>query len=154
MKIFDSSKIIVNVRAKSFSKYIVLAFALLSPLTACLSPAHAIGMKELGDSLMVWTGFARSWSPTVRVKQLRINGDEVTLKTNLTLHDVRWTPDNVAEVKRKVSVWTLGHENGTVTIYTGSATIDELITDCARSENHQSPITNNQSDLTDRNIVH
>lgn len=153
MKIFDLSKIIVNVRAKSFSKRIALLVLLLSPVTCHLSHAHAIGMKELGDSLMVWTGFARSWSPTVRVKQLRINGDEVTLKTNLTLHDVRWTPDNVAEVKRKVSVWTLGHENGTVTIYTGSATIDELITDCARSENHQSPITNNQSDLTDRNIV-
>ena len=119
-----------------------------------LVPAQAqIGMRELGDSLMAWTGFSRAWSPTVRVKQMRINGDEVTLKTNNTLHDVRWTPKNVAEIKRKVSRWTLGHENGRITIYTGTASIDNLITDCARQENRKSEITNHKSDLTDRNIV-
>ena len=116
------------------------------------TPVHAqIGMRELGDSLMAWTGFSRAWSPTVRVKQMRVNGDNVSLKTNNTLHDVRWTPENVTEIKRKVSRWTLGHENGHITIYTGTASIDDLITDCAR--NHQSSIINHKSDLTDRQIV-
>jgi hypothetical protein len=98
------------------SKYIVLLLLLIVPTIS-----HAqIGMRELGDSLMQWTGFSRAWSPTVRVKQMRINGNEVTLKTNLTLHDVRWTPQNVTEIKRKVSRWTLGHEKGRVAIYTGT----------------------------------
>ena len=66
-------------------------------------------MQPLGDSLMNWTGFSRIWSPIVRVKQMRVNGNEVVLRTNLTLKDVRWTPQNVAEVQRKVSTWTLGH---------------------------------------------
>jgi len=135
--------------------YRYLVFALFTLYTIHLTPLHAqLGMRELGDSLMTWTGFSRAWSPTVRVRQMRINGNEVTLRTNNTLHDVRWTPENVAEIKRKVSRWTLGHEKGRITIYTGTASIDELITDCARSESpsytvHHTPYT----DLTNRSIV-
>ena len=134
--------------------YRYIVFALFTLYTIHHTPIHAqTGMRELGDSLMTWTGFSRAWSPTVRVKQMRINGDNVSLKTNNTLHDVRWTPENVAEIKRKVSLWTLGHEKGKITIYTGTASIDDLITDCARSENNKSQITNHKSDLTDRSIV-
>ena len=123
--------------------YRYIVFALFTLYTIHHTPIHAqTGMRELGDSLMTWTGFSRAWSPTVRVKQMRINGDNVSLKTNNTLHDVRWTPENVAEIKRKVSLWTLGHEKGKITIYTGTASIDDLITDCARSENNKSQITN------------
>ena len=107
-------------------------------------------MRELGDSLMQWTGFSRAWSPTVRVKQMRINGNEVTLKTNLTLHDVRWTPENVTEIKRKVSRWTLGHEKGKVSIYTGSTEIEKLITACALGKSDEA---GKSKDLTDRTIV-
>ncbi|MBO4665798.1 MAG: hypothetical protein J5612_02885, partial [Paludibacteraceae bacterium] len=84
------------------SKHIL--FALLFSLIACYStPLRAqIGMQELGDSLTIWTGFSRVWSPVVRVKQMRINGNEVTIRTNATLHDVRWTPQNLADIKRKV----------------------------------------------------
>ena len=89
-------------------------------------------MQELGDSLTIWTGFSRVWSPVVRVKQMRINGNEVTIRTNATLHDVRWTPQNLADIKRKVSRWTLGHENGNITIYSGKTDVSTLITDCAR----------------------
>ena len=134
--------------------YRYIVFALFTLYTIHHTPIHAqTGMRELGDSLMTWTGFSRAWSPTVRVKQMRINGDNVSLKTNNTLHDVRWTLENVAEIKRKVSLWTLGHEKGKITIYTGTASIDDLITDCARSENNKSQITNHKSDLTDRSIV-
>ena len=74
MKIFDLSKII--------------ALALLLALGSSLSYAQ-IGMRELGDSLMAYTGFSRLWSPTVRVKQLRVSGNEVSVRTNQTLHDFR-----------------------------------------------------------------
>ena len=128
------------------SKYIVLLLLLIVPTIS-----HAqIGMRELGDSLMQWTGFSRAWSPTVRVKQMRINGNEVTLKTNLTLHDVRWTPQNVTEIKRKVSRWTLGHEKGRVAIYTGTTEIEKLITACALNKSDNDC---EAKDLTDRNIV-
>ena len=105
MKIFDLSKII--------------ALALLLALSSPLSYAQ-IGMRELGDSLMAYTGFSRLWSPSVRVKQLRVSGDNVSVRTNQTLHDFRWTDQNLDSLCRKVSLWTLGHENGKVTIYAGS----------------------------------
>ena len=82
-----------------------------------LVPAHAqIGMQELGDSLMAYTGFSRVWAPPVRIKQMRVSGNNVTIRTNNTLRDYRWTPANCAELKRKVSRWTLGHPNGKVSI--------------------------------------
>lgn len=135
MKIFDSSKII--------------ALALLLALGSPLSYAQ-IGMRELGDSLMAYTGFSRLWSPSVRVKQLRVSGNNVSVRTNQTLHDFRWTDQNLDSLCRKVSLWTLGHENGKVTIYAGSTNIRTLITDCARGIS-SSP--NKAKDLTERNIV-
>ena len=132
----------------------------LSPFTFHLSPLYAqLGMQELGDSLFVWTGFSRVWSPTVRVKSMRINGNNVTIKTNATLKDVRWTPENVAEVKRLVSRWTLGHERGVVTIYSAKTDIESLVTDCARLTAKRSNSDNgltakrSNSDLTDRQIA-
>ncbi len=135
MKIFDLSKII--------------ALALLLALGSPLSYAQ-IGMRELGDSLMAYTGFSRLWSPSVRVKQLRVSGDNVSVRTNQTLHDFRWTDQNLDSLCRKVSLWTLGHENGKVTIYAGSTDIRTLITDCARGIS-SSP--SKAKDLTERNIV-
>ena len=109
-----------------------------------------IGMQPLGDSLMNWTGFSRIWSPIVRVKQMRVNGNEVVLRTNMTLKDVRWTPQNVAEIQRKVSIWTLGHPHGKVTIYSGDTEISTLITPCAHKTHKPSQTA---CDLTDRNIA-
>lgn len=135
MKIFDSSKII--------------ALALLLALGSPLSYAQ-IGMRELGDSLMAYTGFSRLWSPSVRVKQLRVSGNNVSVRTNQMLHDFRWTDQNLDSLCRKVSLWTLGHENGKVTIYAGQTDVRKLITDCARGIS-SSP--NKAKDLTERNIV-
>ena len=91
---------------------------------ALCTPLHAqIGMAELGDSLFAYTGFSRVWSPAVRVKQMRINGNNVVLKTNGTLRDYRWTPESIKDIQRKVSLWTLGHENGKVTIYSSNTDI-------------------------------
>lgn len=114
-------------------------------------------MQELGDSLTAWTGFSRVWSPPVRIKQMRVSGANVTLHTNATLKDVRWTPDNLAELKRKVSLWTLGHPNGKVTIYSSKTDIGTLVTECARltakRADNNGQTVKRAADLTDRQIV-
>ena len=118
----------------------------------CLFPNLAlagIGMRELGDSLTAYTGFSRIWSPAVRVKSLRVDDNNITLRTNGTLCGFRWTPQTVQEVKRKVSVWVLDNEEGNVTIYTNKYELEELITDCSRGVMHSSK----QKDLTDKNIA-
>ena len=92
-----------------------------------------ISMSELSDSLFAYTGFSRVWSAPVRVKNMRISGNKVVIYTNGTLRDYRWTPDNIADIKRKVSLWTLGHTNGQVTIYSANTDIETLITACART---------------------
>ena len=126
---------------------VVLLVCCILPVT----PAQAqIGMREIGDSLTVWTGFSRVWSPAVRVKQIRVSGNKVTLRTNITLRDVRWTPQNIEEVKRKVSRWVLGHENGHVTIFSGQTDIETLVTDCARG---RSASPDQARDLTERTIA-
>ena len=135
--------------AKKTSRYIVI----LCLLSLFLVPAKAqIGMPELGDSLTAYTGFSPVWAPPVRVKQLRVSGKNITVRTNKTLRDVRWTPANVAELKRRVSLWVLGNTKGNVTIIAGNTNIETLITDCAKSFNRQSS-NRPSNDLTDRQIV-
>ena len=97
------------------SKRIVFCI-LYSVSVAVCTPLYAqIGMESLADSLTAFTGFSSLWSPPVKVKNLRVSGKNVTVKTNKTLMDVRWTPQNVAHLKRNVSRWVLGHEKGRVT---------------------------------------
>ena len=135
------------------SKHIVV-FCLLSFF---LLPAHAeLSMRELGDSLMAYTGFSNVWSPKVRVKNLRVKDNNVTLQTNTTLRDYRWTPENIADIKRKVSQWTLGHPDGNVTIYSAGTDIESLITECAKDKAYtgKCKISSDKfCDLTNRTIV-
>lgn len=135
---------------KSF-KYIIIPTLLLLLLVP--TAKAQIGMRELGDSLTVYTGFSSVWSPAVRVKKMRVNGNNVSIYTNITLSHYRWTPENLADVKRKVSKWVLGHGRGNVTIYSAQTDISTLVTDCAKGiytpayPNHVAP------DLTERNIA-
>ena len=111
-------------------------------------------MQELADSLTVYTGFSPVWSPAVRVKQLRVNGNNVTVRTNTTLRDVRWTPESIKDIKRKVSNWVLGHERGKVTILSANTNIETLVTECARSQIVVGKCpTGKCTDLTDRTIA-
>ena len=141
--------------SKRFSTYIAFSVCIL--YSVLCTPAYAqIGMPELGDSLMAYTGFSTVWAPKVKIKNMRVSGNTVTLHTNSTLRDYRWTPENIDDIRRKVSLWVLGHDKGKVTIYSGRTDISTLITDCARitATNYKSPITNSTcSDLTNRNIV-
>ena len=109
--------------------------------------AH-IGIDVLGDSLTQFTGFSPVWSPAVKVKYMRVNGNHVTVKTNTVLKDVRWTPQSVSAIKRHVSRWVLGHEKGKVTLIAGNTNIEELVTDCARGVSN-----GKHKDLTERHIA-
>ena len=125
-------------------------------LLLCPSQAQ-IGMQELGDSLTAYTGFSRVWASPVRVKQIRVSGKKITVRTNKTLRDVRWTPENVADIKRRVSMCVLGNTKGEVTILSGNTNIENLITDCAQQtakrSNSPKDGQTNRADLTDRQIV-
>ena len=135
-------------------------FVILSVFIFQFLPSNAqIGMRELGDSLMAYTGFSKVWSPIVRVKKLRVNGDEVAVYTNAPLAHVHWTPQSLKDVKRRVSRWVLGHSNGTVTIYSGQTNIESLLTDCGiygvrdiRHSNYEG-VGYENPDLTERNIA-
>ena len=132
------------------SKYI----SIIGLLLLVLCPAKAqISMPELSDSLFAYTGFSRVWSAPVRVKNMRISGNKVVLHTNGTLRDYRWTPENIADIKRKVSLWTLGHTNGQVTIYSANTDIETLITECAKSPTLSSKCQKDKCDLTDKTIA-
>ena len=133
-------------------RIIVIALCCLS-----LVPVKAdISLRELGDSLMTYTGFSNNWSPRVRVKNMRVKDDNVTLQTNATLRDYRWTPENIIDVKRKVSQWTLGHPDGHVTIFSSGTDIETLITECAKAQAYTGKCklaSDKFCDLTDRTIV-
>ncbi len=113
-------------------------------------------MRELGDSLMAYTGFSPVWAPKVRVQNMRINGKHVSIKTNATLRDFRWTPGNIAEIKRKVSLWTLGEPDGKVTIYSAGTDIETLVTACAKTQAPTAKCkisSDRYCDLTDKTVV-
>ncbi len=131
-----------------------LLFIFLSLFTFHLSPLQAqISMPELSDSLFAYTGFSRVWSAPVRVKNMRVSGNKVVLYTNGTLRDYRWTLDNIVDIKRKVSLWTLGHTNGQVTIYSSNTDIETLITECAKSQIANGKCPKDKCDLTDKTIA-
>ncbi len=130
-----------------FHSIVIICILTVGPV----SPAHAaISMQELSDSLMAFTGFSPVWAPPVRVKNMRVDGKNVTLRTNGTLRDYRWTPEQIADVKCRVSMWVFGHEKGNVTIFSNGTDIETLVTACAKGS---SSAGNIQKDLTDRNIV-
>lgn len=126
-------------------KSIILLLLLLSTGIAQAS----IGMPELSDSLMQFTGFSRVWSPNVKVRKMRVDDNRVILYTNPTLMGVNWTPERVEEIKQKVSLWVLGHTEGDVEIFTKNINIKDLITNYSA----KIPYNNKQKDLTDKHIA-
>ena len=121
----------------------------LCTLILCPSAYATIGLNELGDSLTALTGFSPAWSAPVRVKNMRINGNNAAIYTNATLSGVRWDKPTIALFQRKVSQWVFGNEKGKITIYTNRQPINELITDCTRGVFNGTK----GKDLSDRNIA-
>ncbi|MBR1878106.1 MAG: N-acetylmuramoyl-L-alanine amidase [Paludibacteraceae bacterium] len=124
-------------------------FLLLPVFCFQFSVSYAIGMEELADSLTALTGFSRAWCPPVKIKSLRVNGNNISLQTNNILSGVRWTKEEVNRYNLKVSQWVLGNNHGKVTIYTNWQPISELITDCARGVH----TGKKEKDLSNRNIA-
>lgn len=124
-----------------------LLYILCTWLAICVSdPACAINVKELADSLNLHYNrffypktpagdtiapvLARSatvWVPPVRVRQMRVNGSTVTVRTNATLGGVVFTPEELKQMRRDVSRWVLGHERGKVSIYSEKYELAELV---------------------------
>ena len=101
-------------------------------LFLCANSAQAtIGMQELSDSLMNYTGFSRIWSPNVRVRKMRVDGNHIVIHTNATLSGVQWSEEKAKEIEQKISLWVLGHTQGTVQLFTQKTNIRDLITPCA-----------------------
>ena len=132
----------------SHIRYIALLVCTLYSVL-CTPTYASITMEQLGDSLTAFSGFSSFWASPVKVKNLRVNGKKVTVRTNAVFKDLRWTPSLVAEAKRDVSRWVLGHEKGKVTIIAGKTEIDNLITDCSKGI----MVSGKAHDLTDRNIA-
>ena len=115
-------------------------------LFLCANSAQAtIGMQELSDSLMNYTGFSRIWSPNVRVKKMRVDGNHIVIHTNATLSGVQWSEEKAKEIEQKISWLVLGHTNGKVQVYTQKTNIRDLITPCASQHTpytlHPTPYT-------------
>lgn len=116
-------------------KFITL---LLCGLTLSISQTQASTMsaKELGDSLTAYTGFP-SFIPKVKVKNLRVNRQNVSVWTNKTLGTLCLSPSELKTLRQHVSRWVLGHEQGSITIYSDGYELGELITDRYKSRaNH------------------
>lgn len=86
-----------------------------------------ISNRALADSLNRYAGFP-TCVPRVRVRNVRINNDAVSIQTNKTLSCLSLTPSELTGLRRKVSLWTLGHTNGKISIYSDGSELKDLIT--------------------------
>lgn len=91
------------------------------------SLASAITPQELGDTLTV---FAKNKANAghVTVKNIRVKGLNVVVTTNSVLENLSLSPADVKELRELVSMATLGHKRGKVSIYTNGQEIGTLIT--------------------------
>ncbi len=129
---------------------VFIAFVWLSCFVCMPVCAQAsIGMKALSDSLTAYVGFSPVWSPRVRVKNMRVDGNHVTLQTNVTLSHVAWTPETIHDIKHRVSRWVLGKEDGIIKIFSAKVELNDWLTDRARGIIQEGE----QADLTEKNIA-
>lgn len=98
-------------------------------------PAEAITPQTLGDSLTVYAAFPACVAK-VKVKNLRVNKQTVQVYTNKTLSGLSMSPEALSTLRRTVSKWVLGHEYGSIKIYSDGYELGELITDRYRPRKH------------------
>lgn len=104
--------------------YIFFILLLLS------AEVSAVDTQVLADSLQArYVPFSAVWSPQVKVKQVRVNGSNVTVRTNGVLGGVVFTPSELADMRKQVSLWVLGHGRGKVSIYSNKYELGELVPD-------------------------
>ena len=128
-------------------------YVILVLIAVAVMPVHAGGSRlayrELGDSLTAYAGFNTLAVPRVRIKNLRVNGNNVSVYTNATLSFLSLTPDELGRLRRKISGWTLGHEGGKISIYSDGYELSELVTPYAKGILREG----GQHDLSGRRIA-
>ena len=133
-------------RSYFFSLYFLFVFLCLS------SSALAVDTQALADSLQAWyVPFSDVWSPRVKVKQVRVNGSNITVHSNGVLGGVVFTPSELTALRKKVSILVLGHERGKVSVYSNKYELGELIPDRLQKRKNKYP-TVDPSERTDFDI--
>ena len=121
-------------RSYFFSLYFLFVFLCLS------SSALAVDTQALADSLQAWyVPFSDVWSPRVKVKQVRVNGSNITVHSNGVLGGVVLTPSELTALRKKVSILVLGHERGKVSVYSNKYELGELIPDRLQKRKNKYP---------------
>ena len=121
-------------RSYFFSLYFLFVFLCLS------SSALAVDTQALADSLQAWyVPFSDVWSPRVKVKQVRVNGSNITVHSNGVLGGVVFTPSELTALRKKVSILVLGHERGKVSVYSNKYELGELIPDRLQKRKNKYP---------------
>ncbi len=102
----------------------ILLFALF-----CLSwgTTQAITPAELADSLDAYTKERMLPMARVRVIRVRQSGTRIDVETNVTMSGLSLTPEELKELKRRISLWMRGDEDGQVYIYSDKHEMNELV---------------------------
>ena len=97
----------------------------------CALQAMAINKQALSDTLTAFV-HERAFAEAVKVSNIRVKNQFVTLYTNKALSVVSLNETEVRQLRTLVSQMVLGNNNGKVTIYTDGYEIGELVTSLDR----------------------
>ena len=101
-------------------------------MACCLGlQAMAIDKQALSDTLTAFV-HERAFAESVKVSNIRVKNQYVTLYTNKALSVVSLSDSEVRDLRLLVSQMVLGNKNGKVTIYTDGYEIGELVTSLYR----------------------
>ena len=103
-------------------------FFILILLIAAVTSTFAYDLSALSDSLENWGGFNLGCVPKVRVTQVKSSQDQLFVYTNKVLSCLSLSPQQIKQLRGKVSLWLLGHRNGKVSIYSDGFELSELVT--------------------------
>ncbi len=95
----------------------------------CFAQAQAnnsLDKQQLADTLTVVANQEASVGK-IRISRIRVQNNEVSLYTNRALSFLPLRPENVQNIKTLVSQLVLGHDKGTIHIYSDGYEIAELI---------------------------
>lgn len=87
----------------------------------------AIDKQQLSDTLSMFV-HERAFAEAVKVNNIRVKNQYVTLYTNKALSVVSLSESEVRDLRLLVSEMVLGHKQGKVTIYTDGYEVGELVT--------------------------
>ena len=101
-------------------------------VACCLGlQAMAIDKQALADTLTAFV-HERAFAESVRVSNIRVKNQFVTVYTNKALSVVSLSDNDVRNLRLLVSQMVLGNNQGKVTIYTDGYEIGELVTSLYR----------------------